>query len=271
MRVVRPTYDKLNVVKLKDEADFKLNVVKLKDEADFKVWRTSLELSLDEHWMGLQDVLKKIRLMKLRCEPGDFEGLIQDVALRPVDARLEDWSHRTIGRYLYGVLYHFTAGTLQNLVEEEEKTKDGVEAYRKLCAHCDPLNLYTGANKLMKAITDMGHVRVSSIDDLLATLKETKKRIADYEERVCVLPGAKFHVGSIHADGAHGRGDFNAHAEGQLAARLGKDDKVGRSAQGHQEECHEEGRPAQAARIGRSRRRRRQAGDDPRGDCGSHR
>ena len=43
----------------------------------------------------------------------------------------------------------------------------------------------------MKAITDMGHVRVSSIDDLLSTLKETKKRIADYEERVCVLPGAK--------------------------------------------------------------------------------
>ena len=106
VRVVRPTYDKLNVVKLKDEADF-------------KVWRTSLELSLDEHWMGLQDVLKKVRLMKLRCEPGDFEGLIQDVALRPVDARLEDWIHRTIGRYLYGVLYHFTAGTLQNWVEEE--------------------------------------------------------------------------------------------------------------------------------------------------------
>ena len=162
MRVVRPTYDKFHLVKLKDESDF-------------KVWRTWLELSLDEHWMGLQDLLKNVRLMKVRCEPGDFEGLIQDVALRPMDARLEDWSHRTIGRYLYGVLYHFTAGTLQNLVEEEEKAKDGMEAYRKLCAHCDPLNLYTGANKLMKAITDMGHVRVSSIDDLSATLKETKK------------------------------------------------------------------------------------------------
>ena len=43
----------------------------------------------------------------------------------------------------------------------------------------------------MKALTDMGHVRVSSIDDLLATLKETKKRIADHEERVGVLPDAK--------------------------------------------------------------------------------
>jgi hypothetical protein len=120
VRVVRPTYDKLNLVKLKDKSDF-------------KVWCTSLELSLDEHWMGLQDVLKKIRLMKARCEPGDFEGFIQDVALRPMDARLEDWSHRTIGRFLYGVLYHFTAGTVQNLVEEEEKSKDGVEAYR-VCA-----------------------------------------------------------------------------------------------------------------------------------------
>ena len=141
--------------------------------------------------MGLQDVLAKIRLMKIRCDPEQFEILIQTVALRPADARLEDWSHRTLSRFLYGVLYHFTSGTLQNLVEEEERSKDGVESFRKLCAHCDPLNLYTGANKLMKAITDMGHVRVSTIDDLLAALKETKKRIAEYEERVTVLPNAK--------------------------------------------------------------------------------
>ena len=178
IRVIRPTYEKLN-----------LKV--LKDESDFKVWRTSLELSLDEHWMGLQDVLAKVRLMKAPCDPDQFENLIQTVALRPADARLEDWSHRTRGRFLYGVLYHFTSGTLQNLVEEEERTKDGVESFRKLCAHCDPLNLYTGANKLMKAIVDMGHVRVSTIDDLLAALKETKKRIAEYEERVTVLPDAK--------------------------------------------------------------------------------
>ena len=43
----------------------------------------------------------------------------------------------------------------------------------------------------MKVMTDMGHVRVSSIDDLLATLKDTKKCIADYEERVSAFPGAK--------------------------------------------------------------------------------
>ena len=66
-----------------------------------------------------------------------------------------------------------------------------MESFRKLRAHCDPLNLYTGANKLMKVITDMGHVCVSTIDDILAALKETKKRIAEYEERVTVLPNAK--------------------------------------------------------------------------------
>ena len=129
--------------------------------------------------MVLQDVLAKIRLMKTRCDPDQFEIVIQTVALRPVDARLEDWSHRTLSRFLYGVLYHFTSGTLQNLVEEEDRSKDGVESFRKLCAHCDPLNLYMGANKLMKAITDMGRVRVSTIDDLLAALKETKKRISE--------------------------------------------------------------------------------------------
>ena len=71
--------------------------------------------------MGLQDVLAKSRLMKTRCDPDQFKILIHTVALRPVDARLEDSSHRTLSRFLYGVLYHFTSGPFQNLVEEEEK------------------------------------------------------------------------------------------------------------------------------------------------------
>ena len=153
--------------------------------------------------MGLQDVLAKIRLMKARCDPDKFEMLIQTVALRPADARLEDWSHRTLSRFLYGVLYHFTSGTLQNLVEEEGRTKDGVESFRKLCAHCDPLNLHTGANNLMKAISDMRHVRVSTIDGILAAFKETKKRIAEYEESDH-LAEREDHVDPVHVDRAHG-------------------------------------------------------------------
>ena len=57
--------------------------------------------------------------------------------------------------------------------------------------NCDPLNLFTGASKLLESITDMSLVKVDAIDDLLAMLKETRKRIVDYEERVKPLPDAR--------------------------------------------------------------------------------
>ena len=56
--------------------------------------------------------------------------------------------------------------------------------------HCDPYTFNT-AGTLMEAITELGAKKASSVDELLSIMREMKKRLAAYEERVKPLPDAK--------------------------------------------------------------------------------
>ena len=109
--------------------------------------------------------------------------------------REEDWSFKTISRYLYGVLYNHTDPDFQSIVEQCEDEKDGIEAYRLLASHCDPLNFNTN-NTLMEAITKHGRRKVNpdprtAIDDFLIAVRDVKKSLSEYEKRVAKLPEAK--------------------------------------------------------------------------------
>ena len=90
---------------------------------------------------------------------------------------------------MYSVLYNMTSGDMQSIVEQCEKRRDGVEAYRLLSIHCDPNHFNTG-NTLMESIMELGRRKVNSIDELLATMREVRKRLSAYEDRVAVLPDA---------------------------------------------------------------------------------
>ena len=80
---------------------------------------------------------------------------------------------------MYSVLFNMTSGEMQSIVEQCEKRKDGVEAYR-----------YT-SNTLMESIMELGRRRVNSVDEFLATMREVRKRLSAYEDRVATLPDAR--------------------------------------------------------------------------------
>ena len=83
-----------------------------------------------------------------------------------------------------------TTGDMQSIIEQCDKKKDGIEAYRLLSLHCDPTNFNT-SNTLMESIMELGRRRVTSVDDLLATMREVRKRLSAYEDRVAPLPDAR--------------------------------------------------------------------------------
>ena len=181
IRVIKPTYDKLALKELKSEAGF-------------KAFAKSLDMALDDVWVGIENLLKEIRNRKSRISPEDFDELVARAQLRPADVRAEDWSFKVISRYVFGILYRHTDSDLQGIVEQCEDDKDGIEAYRLLANHCDPMN-YNTSNILMEEITKLGHRKVSTnpmtaIDEFLSTVREVKKRLGDYERRVEKLPGA---------------------------------------------------------------------------------
>ena len=173
----------------------KLHFKELKNESGFKSWSKSLEMALDDVWVGIEDVLKQVRAHPERVASRKFEEIIAERDLRAPDVRADDWSFKTISRYLYGVLYNHTDPDLQGVVEQCEDDKDGIEAYRLLASHCDPLNFNTN-NTLMEAITKHGRRKVSAdsrmaIEEFLTTVREVKRSLGEYEKRVTKLPEAK--------------------------------------------------------------------------------
>ena len=76
------------------------------------------------------------------------------------------------------------------MAEQCDKQKDGIEAYRLLSIHCDPTNLNT-SNTLMESIMELGKRKVGSLDDLLSTMREVRKWLSLYEERIAPLPDAR--------------------------------------------------------------------------------
>ena len=182
IRIMKPTYDKLG-----------LKV--LKDESNFKSWSKSLDMAFDDIWVGIEVILKSIKTRKERVTAEEFKTAIVEADLRSSDMREEDWSFKIISRYLYGVLFNHTEETLQGIVEQCEEEKDGIEAYRLLSTHCDPVT-YNTSNALMESITKLGRRKVNSnpmmaVDEFLTTVREVRKAVTEYEKRVARLHDAK--------------------------------------------------------------------------------
>ena len=79
-------------------------------------------------------------MVKLRAAPigpAEFERELEATGLRPPEPPYHEWTCRFVGRYLYGVRYNKTTGDMQGIVEQCDKQKDGIEAYRLLSIHCD--------------------------------------------------------------------------------------------------------------------------------------
>ena len=182
IRVNKPTYDKLGLKTLKDESAF-------------KPWGKSLDMAFDDIWVGIEGVLKNLKTRKEKMTAEEFEQIITAGDLRSPDVRAEDWSYKVVSRYLYGVLYNHTSEDLQGVVEQCEEQKDGLEAYRLLSIHCDPVT-YNTSNTLMENITRLGRRKVSSnpmiaINEFLTTVRDVRKSLTEYEARVAKLPDAK--------------------------------------------------------------------------------
>ena len=168
----------------------KLGLKVLSDKTKYRTWVKSVDMALDDIWVGLEDVL---RLVKSRLDPmsaEEFGGKLDECRLRPPDCTHHEWTYGFIGRYMYSVLYTMTSGDMQSIVEQCEKRKDAIEAYRLLSIHCGP-TIFNMSNTLMESIMELGRRRVNSIDDLLATMREVRKRLSAYEDRVAVLPDAR--------------------------------------------------------------------------------
>ena len=78
---------------------------------------------------------------------------------------------------------------MQGIVEQCDKQKDGIEAYR-LSIHCDPTNFNT-SNTLMESLMELGKRKVGSLDDLLSAMREVRKRLSLYEKRIALLPDVR--------------------------------------------------------------------------------
>ena len=91
---------------------------------------------------------------------------------------------------MYGVLYNHTTGDLQGIVEQCDKQKDGIEAFLLLSTHCDPM-IYNRSNTLMGAIMEHGRNKVGTLDELLTTMREVRKRLGAYKDRMVNLPEAR--------------------------------------------------------------------------------
>ena len=91
---------------------------------------------------------------------------------------------------MYRVLYNRTDGENQRIVAGCEESLDGIEAYRMLVAHCDPYIFNTAAT-MMESITKLGKMKPNNTEDLLSILREIKKRLEAYEDRLKPLEDAR--------------------------------------------------------------------------------
>ena len=164
----------------------KLGLKVLSDENKYCTWVKSVDMALNDIWVELKDVLRLVKFRPEPMTPEEFGGKLDECRLRPPDCPHHEWTYGFIGRYMYRVLYNMTSGEMQSIVEQCEKRKDGVEADRLLSIHCDPTNFNT-SNTLMESIMELGRCKVTSIDDLLATMLEVRKRLGAYEDHVAVL------------------------------------------------------------------------------------
>jgi hypothetical protein len=167
-----------------------MDLVVISDEKKFLPWRAKFDMEVDDIWSGLEPVLKEIRVMKRECSAAEFNGLVLKHAMRPDNYEPLEWSFGHIGKQLYKILFKKTELELHKIVSSCDKDRDGIEAYRLLSKHCDPYTFNT-AGTLMEAITEMGSQKPGSVDELLSLMREMKKRLATYEERVKPLPDAK--------------------------------------------------------------------------------
>ena len=119
------------------------------DESKFRTWSKSVEMAMDEIWVGLEDGL---RLVKTRLEPmspEEFGTKLDECRLRPPDCpHMDVWFHQSV---------HVQRAV--RIVEQCETSKDGIEAYRLVSIHCDPTNFNT-SNTLMES-TKRAFVRFS--------------------------------------------------------------------------------------------------------------
>ena len=96
----------------------KLGLKVLGDESKYRVWVKSVDMAMDDIWVGLEDVL---RLIKSRPEPmsaEEFGTKLDECRLRPPDCPHHEWTYGFIGRYMYSVLFNMTSGEMQSIVEQ---------------------------------------------------------------------------------------------------------------------------------------------------------
>ena len=63
----------------------KLGLSKLTTETQFKDWCIAFYMAMDDHWAGLEDVLRKTKFAECPTTSEDFEKLICGHASRPID------------------------------------------------------------------------------------------------------------------------------------------------------------------------------------------
>ena len=61
----------------------KLDPGKLSDEHKFRTWSKSVEMAMDEIWVGLEDVLKMVKSCAAPMSPADFEREIEATGMHP--------------------------------------------------------------------------------------------------------------------------------------------------------------------------------------------
>ena len=172
----------------------KLGLRTLLSEDHYKDWCVAFEMAVDDHWAGLEEVLRETKLSNTRLSDLEFEATVDRRSDKPADARKDHWTHRTIARHLYKILFTFVGDNpehvLKGIVKECEADRDGVEADRLLRLHCDPTTFNTSGS-LMDDITDAANRKPQNLDDLIVNIRRTITNLAKYEARCTKLPGAK--------------------------------------------------------------------------------
>ena len=82
----------------------KRDLGKLSDEHKFRTWSKSVEMAMDEIWVGLEDVLKMVKSRSAPMSPAELERELEATGMRPPASPYHEGTYRFIGRYLYGVL-----------------------------------------------------------------------------------------------------------------------------------------------------------------------
>ena len=144
----------------------KLGLTTVSEESKYTTWRAKFDMAVDNVWNGLEEVLKKVKVMKTECTEEMFERLMSAYAIRSEYYEPIEWSYKFVAKKLYRILFMKTDGKLQKVVAGCDKTKDGIEAYRLLTAHCDPYTFNT-AGTLMESITAMATKQPSSTENIL--------------------------------------------------------------------------------------------------------